>query len=237
MLQNIRDLYGSRLATPDGDVGHVQDFYFDDLTWALRYLVADTGPWLTGRLVLLSPRAFGRLNEVDGNALIINLTRTQIEGSPAIETHQPVSRQYEIEYHRYYGWPINRGGGETRAAEVVPLAAEAPPGGNNLQRKDRHLRSTKATKRYQVQTIDGVLGHASGFMVDDRNWEIRKLVVEAGHWYSGEEVQISVQKIDRISDQESKVFVNLTEAEIRKLPGTGSARLKVLDHRAGAPQR
>jgi hypothetical protein len=237
MLRNIRELYGSRLATPDGDVGHVKDFYFDDATWAVRYLVADTSAWLTGRLMLISPRAFGRFDEVDGKALVINLTRAQIEGSPVIETHQPVSRQYEIEYHRYYGWPLNRRGEETTAAAVVPLAGDSPSGGHILQRKDKHLRSAKATKRYQVQTIDGVLGHASGFMVDDRNWEIRELVVEAGHWYSGQEFQLSVRRIDRISDQESKVYVNLTEAEIRKLPGTGGARPEVLDQRAGAPQR
>ena len=53
MLQNIKNLYGDKLAALDGDIGHLKDFYFDDESWAIRYLVADTGSWLTGRLVLL----------------------------------------------------------------------------------------------------------------------------------------------------------------------------------------
>src|ERR1022692_5126073 len=94
MLQNINELYGNRLAASDGDIGHVKDFYFDDKTWVIRYLVADTGSWLTGRLVLLSPHAFGCLDQ-DKKVLLVNLTRKQIENSPSIESHQPVSRQYE----------------------------------------------------------------------------------------------------------------------------------------------
>ena len=97
-------LRGHKLAASDGSIGHVKDFYFDDKTWAIRYVVADTGTWLSGRQVLLSPHAFGSLFP-DGRDLIVNLTREQIENSPPIEWHKPVSRQYEEEYHRYYGWP------------------------------------------------------------------------------------------------------------------------------------
>ena len=59
MLQNIKELYGHKLAALDGDIGHVKDFYFDDTTWAVRYLVADTGSWLTERLVPLTHHALG----------------------------------------------------------------------------------------------------------------------------------------------------------------------------------
>ncbi len=104
MLRSIKQLYGDKLGASDGEIGHVKDFYFDDENWAVRYVVADTGSWLPGRLVLISPHAFGNLDQA-GNILRVNLTRKQIEGSPSIESHKPVSRQYEEEYYRYYGWP------------------------------------------------------------------------------------------------------------------------------------
>jgi hypothetical protein len=63
MLQSIKQLYGNKLGASDGDIGHVKDFYFDDQNWAVRYLVADTGSWLPGRQVLLSPHAFGSLHQ------------------------------------------------------------------------------------------------------------------------------------------------------------------------------
>ena len=61
MLQSIKQLYGEKLGASDGEIGHVKDFYLDDRNWAVRYLVADTGTWLPGRRVLLSPHAIGTL--------------------------------------------------------------------------------------------------------------------------------------------------------------------------------
>jgi hypothetical protein len=104
MLRSVKQLYGDKLGASDGEIGQVKDFYFDDQNWAVRYVVADTGSWLTGRLVLISPHAFGNLDR-SGKLLCVNLNRKQIEDSPLIESHKPVSRQYEEEYYRYYGWP------------------------------------------------------------------------------------------------------------------------------------
>src|SRR5579862_8544182 len=104
MIQSIKQLYGAKLGAVDGEIGHVKDFYFDDQNWAVRYLVADTGSWLPGRQVLLSPHALGRLGPGE-KVLHVNLTRNQIEKSPSIESHKPVSRQHEEDYYQYYGWP------------------------------------------------------------------------------------------------------------------------------------
>src|SRR5450759_639501 len=102
MLQSIKQLYGDKLGASDGEIGHVKDFYFDDQNWAIRYLVVDTGNWLMSRQVLLSPHSLGHLEQA-GKVLRVNLTRKQIEGSPSIDLHKPVSRQYEEEYYQYYG--------------------------------------------------------------------------------------------------------------------------------------
>jgi PRC-barrel domain len=74
MLLSLRQLYGKKLGAPDGDIGHVKDFYFNDQQWAIRYVVADTGSWLSGRLVLIPPHAFGNLRQ-DADCLLVNLTR------------------------------------------------------------------------------------------------------------------------------------------------------------------
>src|SRR4026209_1089107 len=99
MLRSLRQLYGKKLGASDGVIGHVKDFYFNDQQWAIRYVVADTGSWQSGRLVLISPHAFVNLHQ-DGDCLLVKLTRKQIKNSPAIESHKPVSRQNEEEYYR-----------------------------------------------------------------------------------------------------------------------------------------
>ena len=107
MLHSIQQRFGEKLRASDGEIGHVRDFYFDDKNWTVRYLVADTGRWLTGRLVLISPHALGHLYP-KGKVLLVNLSRQQIEDSPSIDEHKPVSRQHE-ENHRHYGYPYYAG--------------------------------------------------------------------------------------------------------------------------------
>lgn len=221
MLHNIKKLYGNKLAARDGHIGHVQDFYFDDKTWVIRYLVADTGSWLTGRRVLLSPHAFGNMDREE-KTLHVKLHKKQIEDSPSIESHQPVSRQYEVEYYRYYGWPAYWDGGAMWGfggyPVVLPPSREEPEADQprHHHRDDKHLQSTHAVTGYHIETADGTIGHVSGFLVDEKSWAIRELVVEAGHWYSGKEILISPSKVERISYEESKVFVKLTKADIER---------------------
>jgi len=224
MLRSIKQLYGTKLWASDGHIGHVKDFYFDDRSWAVRYVVADTGTWLTGRQVLLSPHAFGSLHQA-GKLLLVNLTRKQIEDSPSIESHKPVSRQYEEEYYRYYGWPYYwQGDGlwGMSGFPVLELPTKPFPGesvaakGSQLKRADAHLRSTQAVNGYHIEASDGTAGHVCDFMMDAQSWAIGQLVVKTGHRFSGKEVLIPVSKVDRISYENSTVFVNLTREAVEQ---------------------
>ena len=104
MLRSIKQLYGDSLQALDGEIGHIKDFYFDDRSWVVRYVVADTGTWLSGRLVLISPHVFENF-DLDGASRGVNLSRKQVENSPSYDSHKPVSRQYEEEFYHFYGWP------------------------------------------------------------------------------------------------------------------------------------
>jgi hypothetical protein len=232
MLQSLKQLNGNKLAASDGEIGQVKDFYFDDRTWAVRYVVADTGNWLTGRQVLLSPHAFGRLHH-GGQILCVNLLRKQIEDAPAVETHKPVSRQYEEAYHRYYGWPYYWEGdglwGGMRDFPVLELppkfASVQPPAttGPKAARPDAHLRSTQAVNGYHLQAADGIVGHVCDFLMDDKSWAIRKLVIKVGHRFTGKEVRIPVINVTQISYDESKVYVNLNTDAVERSPAHDSA--------------
>jgi uncharacterized protein YrrD len=221
MLRSLKQLYGDTLRASDGDIGHIKDFYFDDQSWVVRYVVVDTGSWLPGRLVLISPHVL-RNFDLDGVCRGVDLTRQQIEESPPIEAHLPVSRQYEEAYYRHYGWPNYWSGDGLWGVSDFPIVeqdpaykAENPSSGDG---DDPHLRSTKAISGYQIQTDEGALGHVIDFIVHNENWAIRHLVVETGHWYSGKEIVISPEQVDRISYEESKVFVNVTREAILKAP-------------------
>jgi hypothetical protein len=198
MLQSIEQLYGTKLGASDSEIGPVKDFYFEDQNWVVRYLVADTGPWLVGRKLLISPHAFGSLHQA-GKRLLVNLTRKQIENSPSIESHRPVSPQYEEEYYRYYGWPYywqgdglwGLSGFPILGLPPEPLRSEpATASSPQAERADAHLRSTQAVNGYQLRASDGISGHVCDFMMDAQSWAIRQLVIKTDHRFSGKEVQI-----------------------------------------------
>jgi sporulation protein YlmC with PRC-barrel domain len=226
MLRSLKQMYGDKLGASDGDIGQVKDFYFDDQNWGIRYLVADTGVWLPGRQVLISPHSLGRLDQA-GKTLRVNLTRKQIENSPSIESHKPVSRQYEEEYYRYYGWPFywqgdglwGMSGFPILELPAKPLLSERVPViGPQPERADAHLRSAQAVNGYHIKASDGTIGHVCDFMMDDQSWAIRQLVIKTGHRFSGKEVQIPTRMVNGISYPDSAVFVNLTKEAVEQSP-------------------
>ena len=226
MLKGLKQLYGGKLSAADGEIGHVKDFYFDDQSWVVRYVVVDTGSWLSGRQVLVSPHAFVSLDWT-GKLLLLSLTRKQIEDCPSIESHKPVSRQYEEAYHKYYGWPYYWEGSGLWGMSGFPIL-ELPPkhlpgepaswSGPSSESADAHLRSAQAVDGYHIQASDGTNGHICDFMMDARTWAILQLVVKTGHRFSGNEVQIPTSQVARISYEKSSVFVNLTSQAIDRCP-------------------
>jgi len=216
MLININKIYGRKLAAIDGNIGHVQDFYFDDNSWVMRYVVADTGSWLAGRQILLSPHALGNFEEHE-KTLQVRLHIKQIEDSPSIETHKPVSRQFEEEYHQYYMWPTYWQGPQIWGMSSYPIfvpPSELSAEYARVTSDDIHLRSARAVTGYRIETADGPVGHVRSFMLHAKSWAIRELVVETGPWYAGKEVLISLSNVERVSCGDSSVHVKLTKADI-----------------------
>ena len=213
MLHSIQQRYGEKLRATDGEIGHVRDFYLDDKNdWAVRYMVADTGGWLPGRFVLISPHALGHLYP-KGKVLLVNLTREQIEKSPSTDDHKPLSRQFEEEYHRHYGYPYYAEAWPLWGLAEYPVMAPPPPVADDAKDGgvDSHLRSTRFIKGYKVQAKDGLIGHLADFMIDGRTWKISQIVVETGHWFAGKTIRIPTDKISKVSFDESTVYVNSTK--------------------------
>jgi len=225
MLANATFLKGLAVQAADGELGTVDRFYFDDETWAIRYLTVETGGWLRGRQVLLSPFSIVRV-DWPAKRLDVSLTKKQVENSPDIDTHRPVSRQHEAEYNQYYGYPCSWGGPFQWAQAyqggwTIPTSAATEVRASSSEREsaDSHLRSTEAVTGYHVEASDGEIGHVDGFVIDDRVWAIRYLEVELRNWLPGKKILVSPAWIERVSWAESKVTVALSREAIKNAPG------------------
>ena len=234
MLSKAKTLKDYKLEGLDGEIGEVKEFYFDDRYWTIRYLVADTGGWLTGKQVLISPYALGFVIKEERH-ITVDLTKKQIEDSPALSSDKPVSRQFEDAYYGYYGWPTYWGGPYMWGPYSYPMRdrdkwRESTQG---KQTWDAHLRSTRDVSGHHVQAADGEIGHVEDFIIDDKTWAVRYLIIDTRNWWPGKKVLISPQWIERVSWDELKVFVNLPRETIKQSPEYTEELLLTRDYETG----
>lgn len=223
MERNINSLIGNSLAATNGIIGDVKDFYFDDESWIIRYLVVKTGSWLFGREVLISPVAMKDRYWLK-NIIPINLTKEQIQRSPDIDTQQPVSRQQEVELYGHYQWESYWGSGFygggsmgvsmpfpsiDRKVLIEPDKAHKHPG------DDIHLRSTERITDYHVHADDDEIGHVKDFIIDDQTLQLLFFVVDTHNWIGGKKVLIPIKKIKKIDWSTFEVFLNITIDEVK----------------------
>lgn len=220
MLHRLKTLKEYKLDSLDGEMGHVNDFYFDDQHWTIRYLVADTGSWLRGRQVFISPHSLVAAIKEEKH-IAVDLTRKRIEESPSLASDKPVSRQFEMDYYGYYGWAPYWGGSLAWGHYPVPMALMDPAGdkSNSPEKEwDSHLRSMQEVTGYSIQADDGMIGHVEDFILDDETWTIRYLIVDTRNWWPGKKVLVSPHWIDKVSWSDSKVFIHLPCDAIKRSP-------------------
>jgi len=228
-LRRTKDLTGYTLGAIDTDIGSVQDFYFDDKAWTIRYIVVGTGIIFSGRKVLISPLALRR-PAWSPLHIYVNLTREQVQNSPGIELHQPVSRQQEMEHHRHYGlpyywegtsvwgfWPDPQTLLNAQQARLDAPRITASAGAKDVS-DDTHLRSAHEVRGYHVKVTDGEIGHVEDFLFDDNTWEIRYLIVDTRNWWPGKKVLLRPQWIKEVSWATEEFHTSMAREMIAKSP-------------------
>jgi len=236
MRHSVKELRHFIVGATDGDIGEVRDVYFDDERWAIRYMVVETGRWLNGRKVLVSPIS---VRDViwDDRIVNVDLSRQQVRESPSIDTDKPVSRQHEVEYYNYYGYPNYWEGSnpwglgfypvpwvgasadsvlsaqrmdQARAREPLPHVDRRPV--------DSHLRSTREVIGYEIMATDGTIGSVEDFMFDDARWVLRYVVVDTRKWLRGKHVLLPTQDVASISWSEHEVYLTVARQAVETSP-------------------
>jgi sporulation protein YlmC with PRC-barrel domain len=228
MIRSVKDLHGYAIQATDGEIGEVYEFYFDDETWTVRYLVVETGTWLSGRRVMIAPAVLGE-PDTEEERLPVSLTREQIKNSPQIDIEQPISIQKERELNEYYGWPSYWAGtnpwdynpalqGSFEVTQLVMEEEQEKTPEPTEPLLNHHLRSSRQVIGYHIQASDGPLGHVQDFLVDDETWAIRYVVVDTRNWWPGKVVLVAPQWIRQVDWEREKVHVDLNRDSIKSGP-------------------
>lgn len=209
------------LRATDGDIGSVQDLFFEDSAWGIRYLVVDTGKWLPGRKVLISP-ATVKDPDWEAGFLAVNLTRDQVKSSPDINTDQPVSLQMQQELAAHYGWPylptypywpIGMAYIPPPVSATSNVQVPAPPPAGETQ-----MRSCREILTYSIQGRDGEIGQADDLIVNTKEWQIAFIAVKTGNWFTGRKVLVCAKEVIEISWGDASVSVDLSREQLEGYP-------------------
>jgi uncharacterized protein YrrD len=248
MLISAKTLSGYNIQASDGEIGYVDELYFDTDSWLLRYFVVNVGNWLLKQHVLLAPEAVEQI-DTEREQVLVNLTREEVKNSPDIETQKTISREKELALHEYYNWqPYWKADlvgtaalGTYPAVPTVPAAPIPPriredaaavqrarednPGSNNLE-------STAEVAGYTIKASDGDIGRVDDFIVDAATWTIRYLVIDTGGWLPGRKVLISPGWVKSVHWPDGEVYVAMTQESIRNSPDYEPAALVNRDYEA-----
>jgi len=230
MKRNSKSLTGFTIGALDGEIGKVNEFYFDDESFTIRYLIAETGNWLSGRKVLISSDAL-LATDWKHEIFQVNLTIDEIKSSPDIDTEKPVSRQEEIKLTQHYPWrsywegalwarsmgtagmviptplPINEGLNPETASTIDPSFED-----------NQHLRSTRKVIGYYIAAADGEIGKVEDFILDDESWKIDFIVVDTGNWLPGKKILIAPDLVTGISWAKLVIDVKASVEIIKNSP-------------------
>ena len=219
MLRTMNELERTTIHAMDGVLGQVDECYFDEEQWTIRYLVLRPGKWLHGRRVLVSPMAVSQYDWEAGNLRVL-LTREQVKQSPRFDMDRPVSRRLEAQYHAYYGWPVYWGGPGLWGPYLYPsrlahngshdVAEEAP--------EECRLRSSREVIDYTVELRDGSLGHVEDCVFDDHAWVIQYLAVNTDCGFPSRQVLMPPQWAAGIDWAERRVTFDLTREQVQSAP-------------------
>lgn len=201
-------------------VGDVTDCYFDDIKWAVRYLVVLTGSWLDQREVLVSPISVTEI-EWDKKTIHVSLTRPKIEGAPDIDTKKPISRRIESDFNRFYRFPMYWFGTNLWGNMLEPRAlGRALNDGHEEETEEEalHLRSVREVLGYQVQGKEKRIGRLYDFVLDDRSWALPYIIVDIGTLFQGKKKLIQSDWIGTVSWDDKAVCLEFDRDRVESEP-------------------
>jgi hypothetical protein len=223
MLRNLADLRNYRIHAIDGEIGAVQDVWFVDRHWTIRYFVVGPASWTGGDKVLISPTAVGRADWVS-RQLRVMLARDQVKDAPGVDANLPLSRREEEQLVGYYAWlaywatPAS-GAAAAESAQKPPEAAAAVESSRDATgHHEPLLRSVREVTGYRIHVHDGSIGHVEGFIGDNGDWVIRYLVADTRGWLPDKRVLLSPTWIKEVDWARAQIRMDFARKQIEHAP-------------------
>jgi len=224
MLHLAHKISGAAVRGTDGDIGTLEDFYFEEDRWTVRYLLVDTGKWFSGKRVLISPMSVS--GEWGRTGVPLSLTKDQVWNSPEFKEGDDLSPASESKILAYYRYPDYWGSASlwgsfdspTALVTGVPVDAAPVAEKSGIDPEGRNLRSVRKSTGYHLQARNGEIGHVDDFLIGEDSWRIRYLLVDTSNWIGGRSVIVSPDTVEGIDKERGQLFVAADREAIKQAP-------------------
>jgi uncharacterized protein YrrD len=214
----------------DGELGKIKDMYFDDSSWTVRYLVVDTGSWLTGRRVLLSPESITHIDHLN-RIVNVGLSRDRIAEAPSVDAHVPVTRHATLAVDQFYGWHHTWITGglidfQVPTANYGPLVTppempeEVRAAWDARRSLDPNLQSLADVHGYSVEAADDEhkLARFQDAIINEATWRIPYVVVDVGTWFTDKHAIVPVHRVRHLDANRRRTVLDMPAAVFEAAP-------------------
>ncbi|TNE45168.1 MAG: PRC-barrel domain containing protein [Deltaproteobacteria bacterium] len=222
MLRSVKELKGYTIQAQDGPIGSCQDLLFDERDFQVRYLLVDTGEWLPGRKVLIAP-VFCYKPDWSTQTIPVGLTKEQIQDSPELSDHEPISHQYQKQHSLFYArFPVTTPTMSAMAhwPYMMPHVATPPrpKADEEAYEVDGFLRSCREVIDYELHTPDDKVGYLYDWILEDDTWSLPFLVLDTRKWLPGHQALVKTSAANYVSWHDHELRLNMTAEEVEECP-------------------
>jgi hypothetical protein len=227
MLWTASALNGYPVRGADGKLGNVAGLMYDETDWTIRWLLVDTGDWLSGRQVPLPIATVGQPDQ-GAHLLPVDLTMQQVENCPDVDVKRAFSRQLEFVVCDHFQRPAAQGSShrdngeenteDALASGILWILTAPGTAGREDRRGDHFVHSIAGLSGGVTHAVDGDIGQAQDVLIDPALWRVGYLVVHTSGWWPSRKCLVSPPMIDWIDRTRSNIHLKVTRQEIKASP-------------------
>lgn len=176
----------------DGEIGKVDDFYFDCSDWKIHYAIVKLGTLFQTRDVLIC------ISELGPSGLIgvaSDLSILQVQKSPEIDSAKPLTSDQEEKLQEGYGLKCHEFSND----------------------KVSTLQKIFSLKDFTLVAKGEDAGRVEDIIIDDEIWYVKYLVISTGSW-TGKRVLLDICMSKNIDWEQSRIEVDITKEKILNAP-------------------
>jgi sporulation protein YlmC with PRC-barrel domain len=221
MFISVNSLVNCTVLATDGEIGKVDNLYFDNKTWSTAYVVLRVSDAIGGKRVFLPPTALGKIDRKRKEFAVV-YSKEQVMSIPDLNPGTQAKRE-GVQLNRHDARIPFFMPGPSVDLSIISFPASGARDGQSrqeslLEEDDPHLRSANDVTRYHIRATDEKVGHVDDLIVDDSTWAICHLVVATSRWLPSRKVLIGPQSVKMINRSEGMVYVDLTMRRLKASP-------------------